>query len=556
MRTRFRTGTLVVRHAHGYVAADARRPRLGRARRSRCSRSALWAGRAPRALGLRRRDRGLPWDAERVGLARSSPSRSSSACTRRSTGPGSCPPTRSCGLLRRRLGRRRGRRCATRLEAAALAAPCPPRPRPAADPAPLWAPPAEEAPAARRHRRPGRARRSPTPTGAGARRSRGGRRPRRCSSSRSRSRRRGRRSSRCARCTPATRRSSGWRRASSRPRSSIAQIAHDRNPLSPEPLWELGYIEQQRGRLADAEDALERGGPAPARERRGLAPARPLPALRRSTSRPTRSRRSGPPTSSTRATRRRRRTSSRRAARTGSRPRCRPLAPDRARDERLRAAAAAPPSGRIRTSAKPVARSARVERAARVEAQVLAQRVVVRVEARRARSACACSRPWSGTVSSSRPPGRSTRRTSVRQRDRVRDVLEHLRAPDEVDLAVAERERAVGRRRSRRSAPGTLRRARSSAASAISTPTGVGAGVAQRARRSGPAPQPRSSTRSPGRASPSSSARRRRHAHGSGSSGSPPRRPRRSRARRMVTRRAGARAASVRIRCRARCTCA
>ena len=38
---------------------------------------------------------------------------------------------------------------------------------------------------------------------------------------------------------------------------SIAGIAHDRNPLSPEPLWELGYIEQQRGRLANAEEALE-----------------------------------------------------------------------------------------------------------------------------------------------------------------------------------------------------------------------------------------------------------------------------------------------------------
>ena len=38
---------------------------------------------------------------------------------------------------------------------------------------------------------------------------------------------------------------------------SIARIAHDRNPLSPEPLWELGYIEQQRGRLANAEEALE-----------------------------------------------------------------------------------------------------------------------------------------------------------------------------------------------------------------------------------------------------------------------------------------------------------
>lgn len=39
--------------------------------------------------------------------------------------------------------------------------------------------------------------------------------------------------------------------------AEIAAIAHDRNPLSPEPLWELGYIEEQRGRLPEAERALE-----------------------------------------------------------------------------------------------------------------------------------------------------------------------------------------------------------------------------------------------------------------------------------------------------------
>ena len=38
---------------------------------------------------------------------------------------------------------------------------------------------------------------------------------------------------------------------------SVAQIAHQRNPLSPEPLWELAYIEEQRGRLANAQRALE-----------------------------------------------------------------------------------------------------------------------------------------------------------------------------------------------------------------------------------------------------------------------------------------------------------
>ena len=40
---------------------------------------------------------------------------------------------------------------------------------------------------------------------------------------------------------------------------SIAEIAHDRNPLSPEPLWERAYIEEQRGRLANAERALQQG---------------------------------------------------------------------------------------------------------------------------------------------------------------------------------------------------------------------------------------------------------------------------------------------------------
>ena len=38
---------------------------------------------------------------------------------------------------------------------------------------------------------------------------------------------------------------------------SVAQIAHQRNPLSPEPLWELAYIEEQRGRLANAQRAYE-----------------------------------------------------------------------------------------------------------------------------------------------------------------------------------------------------------------------------------------------------------------------------------------------------------
>ena len=54
--------------------------------------------------------------------------------------------------------------------------------------------------------------------------------------------------------------------------------------------------------------------------------------------------------------------------------------PDGAGDDRLRAAAASPPRAASRTSVKPVA-SARGERAAAVEAQMLAERVVVRLVA-------------------------------------------------------------------------------------------------------------------------------------------------------------------------------
>ena len=66
-RTRFRTGTLAVRHAHGYVPqtlAD-----LGWAGMALSLLAlGLWAWTAAHATGLRLRDRGLPWDAERVGL--------------------------------------------------------------------------------------------------------------------------------------------------------------------------------------------------------------------------------------------------------------------------------------------------------------------------------------------------------------------------------------------------------------------------------------------------------------------------------------------------------
>ena len=66
-RTRFRKDALAVRQAHGYVVqtlAD-----LGWAGMAASLLAAIaWLIAAARAIGLRRRDRGLPWDPERVGM--------------------------------------------------------------------------------------------------------------------------------------------------------------------------------------------------------------------------------------------------------------------------------------------------------------------------------------------------------------------------------------------------------------------------------------------------------------------------------------------------------
>jgi hypothetical protein len=67
VRTRFRTDALAVRHAHGYVVqtlAD-----LGWAGLAASLLAAFaWLAAAARATGVHRRARGLPWDAERVGM--------------------------------------------------------------------------------------------------------------------------------------------------------------------------------------------------------------------------------------------------------------------------------------------------------------------------------------------------------------------------------------------------------------------------------------------------------------------------------------------------------
>jgi O-Antigen ligase/Tetratricopeptide repeat len=67
-RKRFRTSDLDVQHAHGYVVqtlADMGYVGLGVS----LAATLAWLLAASAAIGLRRRDRGLPWDAERVGLA-------------------------------------------------------------------------------------------------------------------------------------------------------------------------------------------------------------------------------------------------------------------------------------------------------------------------------------------------------------------------------------------------------------------------------------------------------------------------------------------------------
>jgi O-antigen ligase len=68
LRLRYRLDGRTVRHAHGYVVqtlADLGWVGLGVSLLA----AFAWLAAAVRTLGLRRRDRGLPWDAERVGLA-------------------------------------------------------------------------------------------------------------------------------------------------------------------------------------------------------------------------------------------------------------------------------------------------------------------------------------------------------------------------------------------------------------------------------------------------------------------------------------------------------
>ena len=263
VRTRFRAAPspgaspLFVRHAHGYVPqtlADLGWVGLGLSLLALC----LWGWTAIRVIGMRPRDRGLPWDAERVGMV-------TLVAVALVFGVHSgvdwtwfVPANALCGLMAAAwvVARPPLRK---RMEIAALEAATPEAVRIRRhDAAPLWAPPVEDAPPVADVAGPGALpvadaewrRRSPFSWPA-----LGG-----------------------ALLVVALALTAAW--AAVQPlRSvnagdvaierlqqggldaavSIAHIAHDRNPLSPEPLWELAYIEQQRGRLANAEEALQDG---------------------------------------------------------------------------------------------------------------------------------------------------------------------------------------------------------------------------------------------------------------------------------------------------------
>ena len=251
VRDRFRTGTLFVRHAHGYVPqtlAD-----LGWAGLALSLLAlGLWGWAAIRAVGLRPRERGLPWDAERVGMA-------SLLAVALVFGVSSAvdwtwfvPANAVMGLAAAAwvIARPPLRR---RLQDAALANAVPELQRSRAH-GPLWAPRTSE-PAA-------------DVAGPGA------------ISVAEAEWRRGRRfpwlPAFAALLVCALALAAAW--SAFQPvravhagdaaierlelgaldaAVSIAEIAHDRNPLSPEPLWELAFVEERRGRLANAQEALE-----------------------------------------------------------------------------------------------------------------------------------------------------------------------------------------------------------------------------------------------------------------------------------------------------------
>ena len=256
-RDRFRTGTIVVRHAHGYIPqtlAD-----LGWAGLAISLLAlAAWGWAAVRVIGLRRRDRGLAWDAERVGMATLVAVAVVFGVHSLVDWTWFVPANALGGMIAAAWVAARPP-LRERLAAEALTPTLPARAaRPVATGG-LWGPvvqPEPVAPAVADVAGPGAIdvaaadwrRRPPFPWGAAT----------------------------AAVLVVALAITAAWSvlqpvravRAGDvaierlelgelDAAVSIAQIAHQRNPLSPEPLWELAYVEQQRGRLANAQRALE-----------------------------------------------------------------------------------------------------------------------------------------------------------------------------------------------------------------------------------------------------------------------------------------------------------
>jgi hypothetical protein len=255
VRNRFRTGTLFVRHAHGYVPqtlAD-----LGWAGLAVSLLAlVLWGWAALRTAGLRPRDRGLPWDAERVGIAALIAVALVFGTSSAVDWTWFVPANALMGLIAAAwvIARPPLR---TRLQVAALASVVQDAPSSARDGGPLWAPSATEPP-------------PPAADVAG---------PGAVDVAEAQWRRRARfpwLPAAAAALVLALAGAAAWaafqpvravhagdaaidrlERGELEAAVSIAEIARDRNPLSPEPLWELAFVEEQRGRLANAEDALQ-----------------------------------------------------------------------------------------------------------------------------------------------------------------------------------------------------------------------------------------------------------------------------------------------------------
>jgi hypothetical protein len=255
VRNRFRTGTLFVRHAHGYVPqtlAD-----LGWAGLAVSLLAlVLWGWAALRTAGLRPRDRGLPWDAERVGMAALIAVALVFGTSSAVDWTWFVPANALMGLIAAAwvIARPPLR---TRLQVAALASVVQDAPSSARDGGPLWAPSATEPP-------------PPAADVAG---------PGAVDVAEAQWRRRARfpwLPAAAAALVLALAGAAAWaafqpvravhagdaaidrlERGDLEAAVSIAEIARDRNPLSPEPLWELALVEQLRGNNFAAERALE-----------------------------------------------------------------------------------------------------------------------------------------------------------------------------------------------------------------------------------------------------------------------------------------------------------